>query len=113
MKMYHITPSNNFKSIMENGLKVNHEPYAALEPLGAIYFTTSVKKLRDQEGEWEDYMCVFSIKEGWEVGRDFKIDWELGYRNSESPFSFYLEEDIPAEDLKFEGILVGDEIKRL
>lgn len=103
MKLYHLTPKNNVEQIKKEGLKINKKQYASINENDGIYLTSSIKKLLQQEGEWNNDIAIFEIDNIFLLGLTLLVDWELVYDECDSPFSFYTPENIPSNKIKLIG----------
>ena len=111
MKFYHLTPIKNVNSILHEGLKVNKEPFASIEDNSdKIYLTTSIEKLLVQEGEWNNNIAIFKIDYLKIIGIDMHIDREQNYSKLESPFSFYICENVQPQCLTYISKIINGKI---
>ena len=115
MKLYHLTPMENARSILKNGLIIGKKSYANIDVDNSnrIYLTTSIEKLLMQEGEWKNKIAIFEVNVLKILGYEMNVDWELNYCNDESPFSFYITENIPSSNIKLIGSIDNGNINMI
>jgi len=109
--VYHISPSSNDESIMENGLLSRNDKKMGINYPDRIYVTSTIKSLQTFSKELNYYVGenVWTI---WKIdlsdlGLDFLYVDETVNQNLSKPIAFYLQNvDVPTSNLNINKKIV-------